>query len=124
VEDIDLSSVEAETKKRHFDVGTSYFPHRRTSKYHRIEALSLLCSEWEEVGHARIKHRHQKAVRDTVQAFENSLRFAVFKSLHRIAHFLCSRVEWEADLKTVKRAPVFKSTSHETSQHWDGWRDY
>ena len=48
-------------KKRHFDVGTSYFP--RKIEYHRIGTLSLLCSEWEEVGHARIKHRHQKAVR-------------------------------------------------------------
>ena len=51
-------------KKRPFDVGTSYFPHRRTRKYHRIGTLSLLCSEWEEVGHVRIKHRHQKVVRN------------------------------------------------------------
>ena len=34
-----------------------------SGKYHGIGTLSLLCSEWEEVGHARIKHRHQKAVR-------------------------------------------------------------
>jgi len=32
-------------------------------KYHGIGALSLLCSEWEEVGHARIEHRRQKVVR-------------------------------------------------------------
>ena len=31
-------------------------------KYHGIGTLSLLCSEWEEVGHARMKHRHQKTV--------------------------------------------------------------
>ena len=30
-------------------------------KYHEIGALSLLSSEWDEVGHARMKHRHQKA---------------------------------------------------------------
>ena len=27
------------------------------AKYHRVCMLSLLCSEWEEVGHTQIKHR-------------------------------------------------------------------
>ena len=34
------------------------FPGPRGSEYHRVRALSRLCSEWEEVEHARIKHRH------------------------------------------------------------------
>ena len=58
-------------KKRPFDVGTSYFPRRASSEYHRIGAVSLLCSEWEEVGHARIKHRHQKAVSEPHPRFTN-----------------------------------------------------
>ncbi len=53
-------------KKRPFNVGTSYFPHRRTRKYHGIGVLSLLCSEWEEVGHTRIEHRHQKVVSSAI----------------------------------------------------------
>jgi len=40
-----------------------------SGKYHGIGTLSLLCSEWEEVGHARMKHRHQKAVRDATHIF-------------------------------------------------------
>ncbi len=40
-----------------------------SGKYHGIGTLSLLCSEWEEVGHARMKHRHQKAVRDVVPEY-------------------------------------------------------
>ena len=46
-------------KLRCFVVGISYFPTSRGRKYHRIRVLSLLCSEWEEVGHTRIKHRQQ-----------------------------------------------------------------
>jgi len=42
-----------------------------SGKYHGIGTLSLLCSEWEEVGHARMKHRHQKAVRDAVCSFKS-----------------------------------------------------
>ena len=57
-----LSCYFQATKKRHFDVGISYFPQNRGNEYHRMLVLSLLCSEWEEVGHTRIKHRHQKAV--------------------------------------------------------------
>ena len=52
----------ADFLKRYFDVGTSYFPRHLRDKYHRIETLSLLCSEWEEVGHVPTKHRHQKTV--------------------------------------------------------------
>ena len=36
------------------------FPKPQGSKYHRISALSLLCSEWEEVGHTLIKHQQIK----------------------------------------------------------------
>jgi len=42
-----------------------------SGKYHGIGTLSLLCSEWEEVGHARMKHRHQKAVRMYVGVLKN-----------------------------------------------------
>jgi hypothetical protein len=47
-------------------------------KYHGIGTLSLLCSEWEEVGHARMKHRHQKAVRKGVCISKTS-RLMVFE---------------------------------------------
>ncbi len=40
--------------------GVLYFPGRRGSKYHRACALSLLCSEWEEVGHTQVKHQHAR----------------------------------------------------------------
>ena len=33
------------------------FPKAQGPKYHRVCALSLLCSEWEEVGHTQMKHR-------------------------------------------------------------------
>ncbi len=36
------------------------FPEPRGLKYHRVQTLSLLCSEWEEVDHAWIKHRQMR----------------------------------------------------------------
>ena len=47
------------TKKHHAYGMPAYptFPRTQGPKYHRVCALSLLCSEWEEVGHTQIKHR-------------------------------------------------------------------
>lgn len=37
--------------------GEAYFPKARRPKYHQHLAISLLCSEWEEVGHTRLNHQ-------------------------------------------------------------------
>jgi len=37
--------------------GIPYFSRK---EYHRVYVLSLLCSEWEEVGHTQIKHQQMK----------------------------------------------------------------
>jgi len=37
------------------------FPKRQALKYHRGFALSLLCSEWEEVVHAKLNHQETPA---------------------------------------------------------------
>ena len=52
--------IDKNQKKRFLVAGTSYFPEGRGPKYHRIKMLSLLCSEWEEVGHILMKHRQLK----------------------------------------------------------------
>ncbi len=49
-----------EAGKKSLCVGISYFPRDRSRKYHRIETLLLLCSEWEEVGHVSTEHRRIK----------------------------------------------------------------
>ena len=42
---------------KYLHAGTSYCPTHKV-QYHRINTLSLLCSEWDEVVHVLIKHRH------------------------------------------------------------------
>ena len=37
------------------------YPTFAPKDYHRTRALSLLCSEWEKVEHARVKHRQIKS---------------------------------------------------------------
>jgi len=46
-----------------------------------MPVLSLLCSEWEEVGHTGIKHRHQKAVRGVGRTFENRVLPLLFSNV-------------------------------------------
>ena len=43
-------------------VGETYFPGRRTSKYHRFWTVSLLCSEWEEVLPVQVNHQRAKGL--------------------------------------------------------------
>jgi len=40
-------------------------PYFRPKDYHQAIALSLLCSEWEEVGHTMVKHQQMKVFFDT-----------------------------------------------------------
>ena len=37
--------------------GETYFLSPRRNEYHRCNRISLLCSEWEEVGHLLLNHR-------------------------------------------------------------------
>jgi hypothetical protein len=37
--------------------------------YHRPHALSLLCSEWEEVGHVQIKHQLREELGGSLDKF-------------------------------------------------------
>jgi len=45
------------------------FPGTQGPKYHRVCALSLLCSEWEEVEHTQTKHRQTARM----------VRFSIFR---------------------------------------------
>ena len=58
-------------------------------KYHQIGALSLLCSEWEEVGHARMKHRHQRAVSREDMYLKSWVRTDLFKYISSHSLNLC-----------------------------------
>ena len=90
----------------HFDVGTSYFPHRRTREYHGIGALSLLCSEWEEVGHARMKHRHQKAAQYVLHTFQDRGSFYCLEKCVAHTYAFCVDNFYFMNARTLFRAKV------------------
>lgn len=45
-----------------------------SGKYHGIGTLSLLCSEWEEVGHVRIEHQQLKILSLPLNAYGKKVR--------------------------------------------------
>ncbi len=91
----------------HLYAGITYFPEGRGPKYHRLCAASLLCSEWEEVVHAQIKHQHIK------------VRLLLYCRM-KIKKALAGRPM--RPFGSVSLFPFFCIALSCVSQHWDGWR--
>ena len=62
------------------------FPEPQGSKYHRGFMLSLLCSEWEEVGHIKLNHREVAAHKAHIstQRRQNGLRRILIRKVGRV----------------------------------------
>ena len=61
-------------------------------KYHRPCALSLLCSEWEEVGHTQVEHQQTKDPFYTNQLFEIEIN-RCFTKLVKFEHISTPRLK-------------------------------
>lgn len=81
----------------------------RKPEYHRTLALSLLCSEREEVGHARIKHRRKKTLCGSLRSYQIEFTPPLGVIFEKVSIGMVGRIistPWLKSLRTVHLAPI------------------